>query len=267
MKIRILPLYPEPALLLIEEQNDLPARRYIVVSDLHLGFESTLDTKGIFIDSNLYVTEIISQIVQLIQSHKPEAVVLLGDLKSTVGSISRDEWNKVPYFLKTISNYVDIYFIPGNHDANIRFLMPDTVNVFGMSGMLLNSTLLLHGHSMPSMARLSHVKRIIMGHIHPVFLKQGSLLNGQRVWLHFKVKKEGLISRNIKHAFQTSDLVEIVVIPAFNKYLYAISKKQYKKSISPIISRVIKQNAIEEAYITTLDGSLIGDINSINDVL
>jgi metallophosphoesterase superfamily enzyme len=106
-----------------------------------------------------------------------------------------------------------------------------------------------------------------MGHIHPVFLKQGSLLNGQRVWLHFKVKKEGLISRNIKHAFQTSDLVEIVVIPSFNKYLYAISKKQYKKSISPIISRVIKQNAIEEAYITTLDGSLIGDINSINDVL
>ncbi|MGB0026609.1 MAG: hypothetical protein WBP64_07190 [Nitrososphaeraceae archaeon] len=71
MKIRILPLYPEPALLLIEEQNDLPARRYIVVSDLHLGFESTLDTKGIFIDSKLYVTEIISQIVKLIQSHKP----------------------------------------------------------------------------------------------------------------------------------------------------------------------------------------------------
>ena len=88
-----------------------------------------------------------------------------------------------------ISNYTDIYFIPGNHDANIRFLIPDNINVFSMNGMLLADTLLLHGHTMPSNARLSAVKRIIMGHIHPVFLKQGSVLSGQRVWLRFQGKK------------------------------------------------------------------------------
>jgi hypothetical protein len=57
------------------------------------------------------------------------------------------------------------------------------------------------------------------------------------------------------------------VIPAFNRYLYALSKKQFKKSISPIINRILLKNAVEEAYITTLDGSLIGDINSLHNVV
>lgn len=267
VKIRILPLYPEPALLLIEGHDGPSVRRYIVVSDLHLGFESTLEAKGISIDSNMYLEEIINGLVRLIESYKPEALILLGDLKSTVGSINRDEWKRVPYFLKAISNYVDICFIPGNHDSNIRFLIPDNINSFGINGMLLQGTLLLHGHTMPSVTRLSTVNRIVMGHIHPVFLKQGSVLNGQRVWLHFKVKKEGLISRNAKHLSHHADYVEIIVIPAFNKYLYALSKRQYNKSISPIINRALRKDAIEEAYITTLDGSLIGDINSIHNVL
>ena len=267
MKVRIIPIYPEPALLLIEEHDGLSAKRYIVVSDLHLGFENTLDTRGIFIDSNLYLTEIIDELVRLIHSYKPEAVILLGDLKSTVGHINRDEWKKVPYFLHVISNYTDLYFIPGNHDANIRFLIPDYINVFSINGMLLEDTLLLHGHTMPSNARLSAVKRIIMGHIHPVFLKQGSVLSGQRVWLYFKVKKWALSRRNMTHVPENNELVEIVVIPAFNKYLYALSKKQFKKSISPIINRVLLKDAIEEAYITTLDGSLIGDINSLHNVV
>jgi putative SbcD/Mre11-related phosphoesterase len=267
MKVRTVPIYPEPALLLINEQNGLSAKRYIVVSDLHLGFENTLDTRGIFIDSNLYLTETINELVRLIHSYKPEAVILLGDLKSTVGHINKDEWKNVPYFLDVISRYIDIYFIPGNHDANIRFLIPDYVNVFSMNGMLLNDTLLLHGHTMPSNARLSTVKRIIMGHIHPVFLKQGSVLSGQRVWLYFKAKKWALSPMNMTSVSQDDELVEIVVIPAFNRYLYALSRKQFKKSISPIINRILLKNAVEEAYITTLDGSLIGDINSLHNVV
>ena len=174
---------------------------------------------------------------------------------------------KLPYFLDVISNHTDIYFIPGNHDANIRFLIPDNVNVFSMNGMLLADTLLLHGHTMPSNARLSAVKRIIMGHLHPVFLKQGNILSGQRVWLHFKVKKSALSRMNMTRVSQNNDLVEIVVIPAFNKYLYALSKKQSKKSISPIINRVLLNDAIKEVYITTLDGSLIGDIDSLHNVI
>jgi len=266
MKISTIPLYPEPALLLIKEQEGF-AKRYIVISDLHLGFENSLDTRGVFIDSNLYLIETIDNLVRLIKVNEPEAVILLGDLKSSVGFINRDEWNKVPYFLNAISKYTDIYFIPGNHDANISLLIPDQVNLFSMNGMLFEEILLLHGHTMPSRTRLRTVKRIIMGHIHPVFLKQGSVLNGHRVWIYLKAKKMALSGMDMKRASQANDLVEIVVIPAFNRYLYALSRKKFKKSISPIINRLLLKNAIKEAYITTLDGALIGDISSIHNVV
>jgi hypothetical protein len=71
----------------------------------------------------------------------------------------------------------------------------------------------------------------------------------------------------LKLPTQSNEFFEIVVIPAFNKYLYALSRKQFKKSISPIVHRSILENSIIEAYIITLDGSLIGDIGSISDVL
>ncbi|HEY7572930.1 MAG TPA: metallophosphoesterase [Nitrososphaeraceae archaeon] len=266
MTISAIPLYPEPALLLTEQQNGL-IKRYIVVSDLHLGFENSLDMRGVFIDSNLYLIETIDALLHLIRAHEPEAIILLGDLKSSVGFVNRDEWNNVPYLLNSLLKYTEIYFIPGNHDSNIRFLLPDKVNLFSINGMLLEDTLLLHGHTMPSSSRLKAVKRIIMGHIHPVFLKQGSVLSGHRVWLHLKVKMMALSDLTVKLPSKTNDLVEIVVIPAFNKYLYTLSRKQFKKSISPIVNRSLLKDSITEAYITTLDGSLIGDISSINDVL
>ena len=58
--------------------------------------------------------------------------------------------------------------------------------------------------------------------------------------------------------------IEIIVIPSFNKYFYATHKKIYKKSISPIIEK-IKQ--ISSAKIITLDGTIIGDESSIDQVL
>jgi hypothetical protein len=266
MTISVIPLYPEPALLLTEEKNGL-TKRYIVVSDLHLGFENSLDTRGVFVDSNLYLIETIDALLHLIRVHEPEALIILGDLKSSVGYVNRDEWNNVPYLLNSLLKYTEIYFIPGNHDSNIRFLLPDKVNLFSIHGMLLEDTLLLHGHTMPSPSRLKSVKRIIMGHIHPVFLKQGSVLSGHRVWLHLRVKMTALSDIRLKLPTQSNELFEIVVIPAFNKYLYALSRKQFKKSISPIVHRSLLENSIIEAYIITLDGSLIGDISSISDVL
>ena len=47
-------------------------------------------------------------------------------------------------------------------------------------GIVIDDVLLTHGHSMPS-ENFSSVNRIIMGHIHPVFFQDDSLVNGERV--------------------------------------------------------------------------------------
>lgn len=244
MKVR--PLHPHAALLVEDD------RRYVAVSDLHIGLESELGARGITIKSTL-VAEMQDELLSILQKENADALVLLGDIKHSVGSISKQEWDDVPAFFQALSAKADVYLVPGNHDGNIRYLMPDSVNMAASKGMVLGDTLFVHGHSMPSDVR-SHINRIVMGHVHPVFLKKGSVVNGQPVWLYLRVKKEAL--------FAEAGSVDIVVVPSFNKYLYS-SGERYRKSISPITSRVMEAGAVEKCMAVTLDGSIVGDDESV----
>ena len=249
MKIR--PIHPHAAIL-IEDAG----RKYVIVSDLHIGLETDLLAKGITVSSDL-VSEMVAELLDLVQSEHADSIILLGDIKHTVGSISRQEWNIVPAFLKQLSAKADVYLVPGNHDGNIRHLIPTNVNMISSKGMTLDDTLLVHGHSMPSDVR-GHIKRIVMGHIHPVFLKRGSVINGERIWLYFQARKEDL--------FAGKGILEIVVLPTFNPYLYATGEKLYHKSISPIIAKVMR-HGVKKCLIITLDGSIVGDAALLPHIL
>ena len=249
MKAR--PLHPHAALLLEGK------KKYVAVSDLHIGLESELGGKGITVRSSL-VGEMQNELLSLVASAGADGLVLLGDVKNTIGSISRQEWDDVPRLFKKLSSAADVYLVPGNHDGNIRHLIPDSVNVIGSKGMVIEDTLFLHGHSLPSDAR-SHVDRIVMGHLHPIFLKSGSVVNGQRVWIYMQAKKGAL--------FAEQGSLEIVVVPSFNKYLYAEGRGP-RRSTSPIISRVTASpDSIQECVIATLDGSIVGDASVLQSVL
>ncbi len=109
---------------------------------------------------------------------------------------------------------------------------------------------------MPS-ENFSHVEKIIMGHVHPVFFQEDSVINGQRVWISIKMEKQKIFP-------SSSGEIEITVIPSFNKYFYATHKRQYKRSISPIIEKVKESFS---ARIVTLDGAVIGNESMISQVL
>ena len=254
--VSISPIHSKAALLIDE---DIKRQRYVVISDLHIGFESHIYTRGIAFDERIFFDEMIGELSDLIKSNKAQAVILLGDLKSTVGSISRLEWQKIPRFFKLLSEITDIYFVPGNHDSNIRFLMPENINITSSKGMVLDDTLLVHGHTMPTTAR-SYIKKIVMGHIHPVFLRHNSVINGQRVWIYLKIIKEAIFPGS-------PGTLDLVILPAFNRYLYAINERRYTKSISPIIDKAIKSNAVQQALIVSLDGSIVGDIETLLKII
>jgi len=254
--VSIRPIHSKAALLI---EEDIKKKRYMIISDLHIGFESYIYNRGITFDEEIFFEEIIRELSDLIKSNRVDAVILLGDLKSTVGSISKQERHKIPQFLKLLSEMTDIYFVPGNHDSNIRFLMPENINITSSKGMVLDDTLLIHGHTIPTIAR-SYVKRIVMGHIHPVFLRHNSVINGQRVWIYLKIIKEVIFPR-------TQGTLDLVIVPAFNRYLYAINERRYTKSISPIIAKAIKSNAVQQALVVSLDGSVVGDIETLLKII
>lgn len=247
VKTRIIP--GKPAIILDAE------KKYLIVSDLHIGFESSLGANEIFVGKNTTINETISEIKQIISDTRPDSLVLLGDVKSSIKSISKSEWNDVPLFFDEINKVIDTVLIPGNHDANIVRLVPEKTNMISSTGMVIENVLLTHGHTMPS-ENFSHVDKIIMGHVHPVFFSEDSVLNGQRVWVSIRADKQTIFPSQ-------KGEIEITIVPSFNKYFYATHKRHYKKSISPIIEKI----NVNSARIVTFDGSIIGDESIIENVL
>ena len=244
-------IVPSQAALILEGKT-----RNLVVTDMHIGFESSLASNDIFLGKNTSVNEIISELYKIIDTTKPDSLILLGDVKSSIKSISKNEWNDVPLFFEKMKNKIDTTLIPGNHDSNIQKLIPDGITLVSSKGMVVDNSLLTHGHTMPS-ENFAHVDRIIMGHVHPVFFQQDSVLNGHRVWVSIKTTKQMIFP-------SSSGEIEVTIIPSFNKYFYATHKKQYKKSISPIIEKI---KEISSAKIITLDGAMIGNESLIDHVL
>jgi type IV secretory pathway protease TraF len=98
-----------------------------------------------------------------------------------------------------------------------------------------------------------------MGHIHPVFIRNNSTLMGQQVWIYLRVKKQAIWPT-------TTGILDIIVVPSFNKHLFAMAEQGYRKSICPLINRVLKFNAVERAMVVTLDGSIIGNMDTVQSV-
>ena len=244
-------IVPRKPALLIEGQ-----KKYLVITDLHIGFESSFISNEIFLGKNTTINETIDELSEIIDSEKPDSVILLGDVKSSIKNISKIEWDDVPLFFEKIKKKCNVILIPGNHDANIQRLVPDDISLISSTGMVDNNILFTHGHTMPS-ENFAHVKKIIMGHIHPVFFQEESIVNGERVWISIKANKEQIFPSE-------SGEIEIIIVPSFNKYFYATNKKKYKKSISPIIEK-LKQ--VSSARIVTLDGTIIGDETNLDQVL
>jgi putative SbcD/Mre11-related phosphoesterase len=247
VQAKIVPGYPA---LMIEG-----TKKSLVITDLHLGFESNLSLNNVFLGKNKTVIEITKEIEKIIKKTKPDSLILLGDIKSGIKSITKTEWDVVPVFFERINKLIDTVLVPGNHDANIEKLMPNGITLASSKGIIVDDILLTHGHTMPT-ENFSQVNTIVMGHVHPVFFQEDSLINGERVLISIKCKKQKIFSSR-------SGELELIILPSFNRYFYTTQKKFYKKSISPIIE---KMNVIK-AKIVTLDGTIIGDEQLLSSVI
>ena len=241
--------------------NNYPAliiegkEKYLVITDLHLGFEGNLSQNNIFLGKNTTINESIKEVEKILAKTKPDSLILLGDIKSGIKSITKTEWNDVPVFLEKIKKQISVTIIPGNHDANIEKLIPEGISLATSKGIIIEDALLTHGHTIPT-ENFSSVNKIIMGHVHPVFFEEKSIINGERVWVTMKCNKQKIFPSK-------TGKLEIIIIPTFNKHFYTVNKKFYKKSISPILDK----SEVLEAKILTLDGTIIGNESLLSNII
>ena len=240
-------LYPYPALLMTGTNED-----YLIISDLHIGFEQRFNIKT-------SCNKMLNMLLELLYQYRPDRLLILGDVKSGFNRLSKVEWMHVPKFMEDVASLVRISVIPGNHDGNLAPLLPREVMIESKE-VLLDNVGFLHGHTKLS-RRLNGASRIVMGHIHPSYCRKGSPLSGAQVWLIVKVLRTGIFEGS-----ESCDNVELWVMPSFNTELNVKGLTlSSKKLISPIFRKIAKN--MEDAFIITLDGSVIGDIDSVKFVL
>ncbi|MBS7288397.1 MAG: metallophosphoesterase [Candidatus Freyarchaeota archaeon] len=136
----------------------------LIIADLHLGYEDVLREEGLFVASQY--PKMKEMILEMINEHSPDVLVVNGDFKHEFGEASLQEWVEVRDLIETLlKERVRLVFVRGNHDNFIVTLMKR----YGLpleSEVKIEDYLFLHGHRPPSQT----AEKIVIGHEHPSIL-------------------------------------------------------------------------------------------------
>lgn len=137
-------------------------KKYLVISDLHIGYEIELLKKGINIPS--YVPKLIEKIERIRRKYNVKNLIICGDVKHNIPKITVFEIKGLKYFLEYISNnFEKIFIAKGNHDGKIEEIV-DKDNIKIVKGLKIGNYVFTHGHR-----RIKKYEFIIIGHNHPIF--------------------------------------------------------------------------------------------------
>ncbi|KAA2280046.1 metallophosphoesterase [Candidatus Nitrosocosmicus agrestis] len=262
---RCLPVYPHPILNLECSSGE----KFLIISDVHIGWEERLRKAGLKVDLSGNVIEMVRVLLDVQHKTGISNLIILGDLKSSTSIITKSEWGNVPLFIRTLEKSFNIFIIPGNHDGKLSHLLPLNTNLLLPSGLRIDDVLLFHGHTRPRIT--SDINRIIIGHLHPVLKKDGSIFNNSKVWVKIVLSK--IISRHGKN--QEERNIEIIILPHFNELIDYYSKSSKirvgppNKSKLPFLDMLIyKQHwTLLNGYMYSTDGTLVGTLQDVMTLL
>lgn len=251
----ITPIVNEPALL------STGSKKVLSVADIHLGIEWELRMGGIRIPSQADAHK--KRLTALIRRERPDAVVLLGDVKHNVPYTSRQEWREVPELLRELGALAEVHIVPGNHDGDLERIIGGVQNVsmHPMGGFVLDGVGYVHGHAWPSVELFS-AGCIVMSHNHPAirFTDRLGHRSTERVWIRTHFCRDALESH---YGGLDWHEPEVIVMPAFNSLCggVAFNEALPQELLGPVFSA----NAVdlEHARVYLLDGTDLGMLGGI----
>jgi len=168
-------------------------KRILVIGDLHLGFEESLNKQGVMIPRFLF-DDIVSILKKAISKTNPKKIVIVGDIKHEFGSISDQEWRHALRLIDFLREKAELTIIKGNHDIVLEPITKKRnvkVRTFYKEG----SILFAHGDFVVN----EKTDVIIIGHEHPA--------------VSFKERPSQKYKCFLKGKYNKADLI---VMPSFN---------------------------------------------------
>ncbi len=219
---------------------------YMVISDLHLGYEQSLNADGIMVPKFQYPL-IKARMEEIIKRSTCQRIIVNGDLKHEFGRISRQEWNEALNFLEFLEkHFKEIILIKGNHDNFTRFIAKKT-DLEVLETFSLENFRIMHGHKIPSHLTRGEGETIIIGHEHPcIGLRSGERL--EKIKCFLKTKYNGF---------------NLIVMPSFN-FVTEGSDILQERPLSPFLKGNPKK--MEVIGVENFEIFPFGDIKNITAV-
>ena len=86
----------------------------LIISDLHIGLEESLNKRGVLIP-RFQFEDFLNKLKLIFNKVKVDRIVFNGDLKHEFGEISRQEWNNILKLFDFLKDR-EVIVIKGNHD-------------------------------------------------------------------------------------------------------------------------------------------------------
>jgi putative SbcD/Mre11-related phosphoesterase len=195
------------ALYLIKEKT-------LIISDLHIGIEESLNKKGILMP-RLQFNDFLNKLKLIFEKVDAERIIFNGDLKHEFGEISQQEWRNILKLFEFLKNK-EVVIIKGNHDPILKPIA-EKYNLKLVESYALDDITIMHGDKI--LANLGEV--LIIGHEHPaISLKKGIRIEKYSCFLKGEWKDKTLI-----------------VMPSFNLLTYGTDVLK-EKLLSPFLENI-----------------------------
>ena len=262
----------------LANQPALLLGKTLVVSDIHLGIEHEYRSRGIRMPSQTAAMKV--RLETLLKQTKASRLIICGDLKHKVPGTTFQEQKELPEFLKSIRARIEI--AQGNHDADLKPLLPPQVRLHSTRGFLHQEAYCTHGHTWPDPEFLK-AKAVVMGHVQPQIEIRDKLgyCWREQVWVRAALDKKKIQAQYPKVRLPNG-LPELIILPSFNPLAgglalnAAFSKKPAPKrellcpspslrntSTISRLSPLLKLANMKKAKIHLLDGTLLGELGRL----
>ena len=168
--------------------------KVLVVGDLHLGYEESMNRSGVFVTREMY-NEMIREFDEIfLKVGKVDKVILLGDVKHAFSGNLKQEWNDVLRLIKYLKEKCDeLIILKGNHD-NYLVNIARKGEIEVVKEYFWNDIMFIHGDVDNIELYDKKVKYWVMGHVHPaIIISDGSKMEKYKCFIIGKYKNKSVI--------------------------------------------------------------------------
>ena len=244
----------EPALVFVNS-----SQRTLLISDLHLGLEKEMARKGFRLPS--HTVKMAERVRDLVEKFGTSRLAVLGDVKHSVGKVEDVDWSAVPWFFDTMLDlFESVEVVPGNHDGNLKTVLPQRVRLHDSQGAVLGRGRgrigVAHGHAWPSKEAIAS-RNLVIGHSHFTYEMRDNLSSKTResVWVFTRYGVRGLME-GAGYGQTGRGEGKLTIMPPFNRLVGGQPINRGKSfQFGPVLSS--KSVDLDAADIFLLDGTRV----------